>query len=238
MRYWPPILVTLGASLVLVLVFALLSYLTLSATIGLFTPVPGDDQPSLIVGGGCGLLTLLLLAATSYFIYASFVAARDLRAHPRTLDGVVRLKHTGRGRGGGHWIVIGQEGSPAPDELARSAAPLLTPSTDAAPLGREPAARGFVPGTGESFGAQLQGVRVESRSSDTPLPPELRGKGGGAWRRLAPGELNLRIDKHAFEALAVGDHIQAVYSPHLQHVYYIRKRMEGSTVVLRNTILI
>src|SRR5690348_8083565 len=158
-RFWPPILVTLGSSLALVLVFALLSYLTLSATIGLFTPVAGGEQSSPIVGGGCGLLTLLLLAATSYFIYASFTAARDLRAHPRTLDGVVRLKHTGRGRGGGQWVVVGQGGSAAPDAPAGSAAPLLTPRTDTAPLVREPAARGFVPGTGESFGAQLQGVR-------------------------------------------------------------------------------
>jgi hypothetical protein len=57
-------------------------------------------------------------------------------------------------------------------------------------------------------------------------------------RKLAPGEVNLRVDKHIFEALVTGDRVQVVYSPHLQHVYYVRKRDPGGALVLRNLSLL
>jgi len=234
-RYFPPILATLAASLCLTLLFGFFTMLTLQTTLALVTPDPAGSEPSILASAACGLLTLALLAGAGYFVYSTIVAARDLVAQPVYFDGTVHLKHNGRGRGGGNWVVIGPPQS-APDP-ARPVAPSLAPTAGSEPLVREPAERGFVSGKGESFGAQLQGVQVESRADDAELVlPDLPGS--GAWRRLVPGEVNLRVDKHMFEALMTGDDIQAVYSPHLQHVYYMRKRMEGSTVVLRNTILI
>ncbi len=253
-RYLPPLLVTLAAALFLVLLFALLSYLAGSvAGDNLFGPQAVGLTFST---GACGLVTLLLVGATLYFANATRQAARDLRAQPVTCDGVIVQRHSGIGRnsqadplvgngvlplatrggrrrGGGNsfWIVVGQ----ADAQATASARVDLTPATP--PAAAEPVRpRGFVQGSGD-WAAQLQqDARSPAPSAaEEPLtlpPPPSR-------RPLGAGEVNLRVDKHVYQALAVGDRVQVVYSPYLQHVYYVRRQTAGGEmVILRNLALI
>src|SRR5215212_5194979 len=97
-RYLPPILATLGASLFLLLLFGFFTLLALQFTLALFTETPGESGPSILPGAACGLLTLGLLAAVGYFLHGSIVALRDLGAGPVSFDGTVHQKHSGRGR--------------------------------------------------------------------------------------------------------------------------------------------
>ena len=78
-------------------------------------------------------------------------------------------------------------------------------------------------------------MKVTPAPSDEPatlaLPPPRS--------RLRPGDHSLRVDKHVYNALVIGEPVQVVYSPHLQHVFYVRKRSTaGDTIILRNLSLI
>ncbi len=225
-RYLPPVLATFGAAVLLILVFGLISAVLVEVLLAFVAPAPDTPPPSILATGGCGLLTLAFLGATIYFVFAAFVAGRDLPARPVTHTGVVRLKHSGRG--GARWVVVG------PPESAEAAAarPVLAPAATPPAAGRT-GARGFVR-AGGSFASQMRDARVAPAAprADEPLPlPE-------PVHRLREGEVNLRIDKHMFEALATGDRVEVVCSPHLQHVYYIRKHTPDGAIVLRNTALI
>jgi len=254
-RYLPPLLATLLAALFLVGLFAVLAYLTGSiAGDNLFNPGGAGLTFS---SATCGLIAVLLVGATLYFANASRLAARDLAAKPVTCDGVIRQRYSGIGRssqvepglgggvlpvtarlgrrrGGGNsfWIVVGQGDSA--EDVARQVN--LTPNAPTAPAADGPARpRGFVQGSGD-LAAHLQATSVSPLpAGEEPLilPP------ASTRRLLRPDEVSLRVDKHIYQALAVGDRVQVVYSPHLQHVYYVRRQTAaGDTVILRNLALI
>ena len=253
-RYLPPLLATLAAAVFLVGLFALLAYL--AGTIAgdnLFNP---GGSGLTFSSATCALVTLLLVGATLYFANASRLAARDLAAKPVTRDGVITQRYsgigrssqvepglgggvlpvtarTGRRRGGGNsfWIVLGQS-----DTAANTPSVSLTPNAPAPATQGDPARpRGFVQGSGD-LAAQLQqtpGTLVPATEEPLvlPVPP--------SRRLLRADEVNLRVEKHIYQALAVGDRVQVVYSPYLQHVYYVRRQTaSGETVILRNLALI
>jgi len=238
-RYLPAILTTLAAALVLVLVFGLLAYTSLRLTIDSLTDTTGAFQGSLVSSGPCGLAALVLGAITLYFLNATRIAILDIGARPTTLDGAITQRHTGRGRSGGFWIVVGPPAAPgdlaAPDGAAQPAMTVATGAGPGTPAGRAPQTRGFVQGSGAAFGTQLPDVAAAAPRAAPPDTPLVVPRAS----RLAPGEVNLRIDKAIYQALAVGDPVQVVFSPHLQHVYYVRKHLAaGGSLILRNLALI
>lgn len=239
-HYRPPILASLGGALVLVLFLGILAYITTSITLDIAGGQGGEFTGPFFSVGLCGFALLVLVIGVLYFLNAIRLAALDLASAPVTYEGRVVQRLGGRGRGGAFWIVVGPprtEESEDPPVLSVTPA-FEPPVASAEAASTAPAAgardRGFVSGSGGSFGAQLQGTRVRSApaaSSGEWRLPETRHK-------LAPGEVNLRVDKHIFEALVNGDRVQVVYSPHLQHVYYVRKRDPGGALVLRNLSLL
>lgn len=251
-RYLPPLLITLLAALFLVGLFALLAYFAGAiAEDNLFNP---GGSGLTFSSAACALVAVLLVGATLYFANASRLAARDLAAKPVTREGVIRQQYSGIGRnsqtepglsggllpvtarrrrrgGNSFWIVLG------PADAADATTQVnLTPTAPAAGGDSGPARpRGFVQGSGD-LAAQLQEPTSAPRPAAEeplvlPLPP--------ARRALRADELNLRVDKHIYQAVAVGDRVQVVYSPYLQHVYYVRRQTPaGETVILRNLALI
>ncbi|MDQ2809439.1 MAG: hypothetical protein M3Z04_21400 [Chloroflexota bacterium] len=254
-RYLPPLLATLGAAVFLVALFALLAYLAGSiAEDNLFNP---GGSGLTFSSATCALVTLLLAAATLYFANASRLAVRDVAAKPLTRDGVIMQRYSGIGRssqvepglgsgglpvtarwgrrrsgGNSFWIVLGQ-GDPATGPAAQVN---LTPNMPAPATDSGPARpRGFVQGSGDLAAQLQQTTSTPAPAAEEPLvlplPP--------ARRLLRADEVNLRVDKHIYQALAVGDRVQVVYSPYLQHVYYVRRQTAaGETVILRNLALI
>ena len=235
-NYRPPILASLGGALVLVLFLGILAFVTINITLDIASGQGGEFTGPFFSVGLCGFASLVLCIGILYFLNAIRLAVLDLASAPVTYEGRIVQRMGGRGRGGAFWVVVGPprtEESETPASL--SAAPAFVPpvmSSEAA--GPAPRDRGFVSSSGGSFGAQLQGAKVRSAPAES----------AGAWRmpetrhKLAPGEVNLRVDKHIFEALVNGDRVQVVYSPHLQHVYYVRKRDPGGALVLRNLSLL
>ncbi len=251
-RYLPPLLATLAAAVFLVGLFALLAYLAGTvASDNLFNP---GGSGLTFSSATCALVALLLVGATFYFANASRLAARDVAAKPVTCEGVIRQRYSGIGRssqvepsiggvlpatarlgrrrGGGNsfWIVVGPS-DPATDAPASVNLTPTAPTTLAAADPARP--RGFVQGSGD-LAAHLQPTTGPSAAEESlilPPPP--------ARRLLRADEVNLRVDKHIYQALAVGDRVQVVYSPYLQHVYYVRRQTAaGDTVILRNLALI
>lgn len=239
-RYLPPIVVTLAAALALVFFFAILALIASNISYNLLTAPEGDG--SLLGTAGCGLVALLLLGATLYFINAARIAAQDLRAAPVQVAGKIVAKHTGRGRNGGFWIVL-RPADLDPSPAARAAAPAGAldppPAAVPGPAAEESPARerGFVNRNAGSFGAHIQNIEVTPRAPGVDATPPRALP--DTRRKIEPGEINLRIDKHIYEALAQDDQVQAVFSRHLQHVYYIRKPAAGGgSLILRNMALI
>lgn len=251
-RYSTPILATLAAAIFLAVLFAAFTFLLVNAALYIV------DDPDTGFGCSalaCGGMSLILLGMTVFFARAAWVAGRDLRAKPVTQQGVVLQRYTGLNRGmarGGlltgrtasrrtgnsFWILVG------PPPPARPATPLFggesstPPSAQSSPPipggGARP--RGFVQG-GTDLGAQLQETAIAPQApapeTEVPLPP-LAGQ-----RPLKSGEIPLRVDKHVYDALTEGDQVEVVYSPHLQHVYYVRRRLAtGGSTILRNLSLI
>ncbi|MGI8587338.1 MAG: hypothetical protein ACR2M0_06555 [Chloroflexia bacterium] len=231
--YLPPIVATLGSAIFLVVLFGVLTYVSVSILVNLVSDPTQDVAGSLALLGGCGIGSLLLLVITLYFVNAARIAARDLGAKPVHFEGSVVQHHHGRGRGSGYWVVIRPAGAAATASIESLAVGSDPVETSAFPA----RGRGFVTGGFGSFGSQLQDVGVAPRSPETekdePLPPP------PSRRKLQPGEVNLRVDKPTYQELAAGDRVEAVYSPHLQHVYYIRKQTaSGEPIILRNLALI
>ncbi|HUS14062.1 MAG TPA: hypothetical protein VM536_03495 [Chloroflexia bacterium] len=237
-QYLPPILVAIGAALILVLVFAVLAFMTFTITMDAASSSP-DSGGGLSFGSlSCGLVTLLLAGGALFFVNATRIAASDLGGRPVTLEGTVQTRQRGRGRSGGFWVVVRPLGS-APEATRQ---PVGEPEPSAptfagGPVEAPTRERGFVSSSGGSFGEQLQGATIAPRAAQpaasvdplSALKPQ----------RLAPGDVNFRLDKHIYEALAPGDRVDVVYSRNLQHVYYVRKRAAtGESVVLRNLSLL
>jgi hypothetical protein len=234
-RYWPPILATFGAALLLASIFALLAYVAGDITLGIVSEA-GTGGGALLGPFACGLGFLICALAALYFLNSARVAAQDFGARPAHLDGVLADRHKGRGRSGGFWIVVRPHGAgataaaPPPSVLAPAPRPSALAGADPLP---GPDRRGFVQGSGASFVGSLADVTPTSTAETAPfaLPP--------ARARMRPGDLGLRVDKHVYNALILGEPVQVVYSPHLQHVFYVRKRSPaGDTVILRNLSLI
>jgi hypothetical protein len=238
-RYLPPLLATGAGALLITCFFAFFANALLRLTYSFAIAPTPEGESFLLQTGFCGIFTLLVLGATAYFGYASFTALRDMLAHPLTVDGAISGRHTGRGRwGGGYWIIVRPGAPPAVS---------LDPGADAAlPAFVPPQQRGFVTGSGGSFGAQLETTAAEppaptAREANAEATARLEAElSGDTMRRpLEPGEINLRVEKHIYEALSTGDRVQVVYSPYLQHVYYVRKRWDtGGALILRNMALI
>jgi len=238
-RYTPPIFASLAGAVFLVLFLGILAFLTINITLDLAGGNEGAFTGPFFSVGLCGFASLVLCIGILYFLNAIRLALLDLASAPVTCEGRIVQRLGGRGRGGAFWVIVGP---PRTDESDAPAAPLAGSAfaplvSSAAEPGAAPTTardRGFVRAGGGSFGAQLQGTSVSA--APATAAPELRMP--ETRHKLAPGEVNLRVDKHIFEALVTGDRVQVVYSLHLQHVYYVRKRDPGGALVLRNLSLL
>ena len=238
-RYMPPIFASLAGAVFLVLFLAILAFITINITLDIASGNGGEFAGPFLSVGLCGFASLVLCIGILYFLNAIRLALLDLASTPVMREGRIVQRLGGRGRGGAFWIIVGP---PRTDESDAAAVPALgsvfaPPAASAGEPGAAPSAmrdRGFVRSGGGSFGAQLQGTPVSAVPATAA--PELRMP--ETRRKLAPGEVNLRVDKHIFEALVTGDRVQVAYSPHLQHVYYVRKRDPGGALVLRNLSLL
>ena len=234
-HYLPPIFASLAGAAFLVLFLGILAYITINITLDIANGNGGEFTGPFFSVGLCGFAALDLCAGILYFLNAIRLAVLDLGSAPVTREGRIVQRLSGRGRGGGFWLIVGPPRTDEDDSpVAPSAGTAFAPPVNSAGAPGAARDRGFVSGSGCSFGAQLQGTAVNA----APATPGAELRMPETRRKLGPDEVNLRVDKHIYEVLVTGDRIQIVYSPHLQHVYYVRKRDPGGALVLRNLSLL
>jgi hypothetical protein len=238
-NYLLPILATLGSTLIVIVLFAVLAFAAGSFSLRQLTEPTDDALGSGVTGGLCGLLALILAGAILFFFEAIVKGLRDLGQPLQRLSGWVDEKYIGRGGMGGHWVIVRLDGPPPPPTTAASM--LRAPAADTVPAAPPPAREGRVveaaPTATPGFGAGLAEVQQKTRrsapspaaSAPAPEPPPRRDR---ATTRL------FRIDKPVYNALRPGEPVTVGYSRFLEHVYYVEHQEGDTPVVLYNKALI
>jgi hypothetical protein len=242
-NYLLPILATLGSTLIVIVLFAVLAFAAGSFSLRQLTEPTDDAMGSGLTGGLCGLLALILLGSILFFLEAILKGLRDLTQPMQRLAGWVDEKYIGRGGMGGHWVIVRLDGPPptaptAASVLGTAAAPAPTapPAPVAPPARRGGRAVEAAPTTTPGFGAGLADVQQKTRRSapapaaaPVPEPPPRRDR---ANTRL------FRLDKPVYTALRPGEPVTIGYSRFLEHVYYVEHQEGDTPVVLYNKALI
>src|SRR5215203_6699284 len=111
-KYLLPILATIGSTVVVIGLFAVLALAAGSFSLRQFTEPTDDAMGSGLTGGLCGIVALILLGSILFFLEAIIKGVRDLGQPMQQLSGWVDQKYVGRGGMGGHWVIVRLDGPP------------------------------------------------------------------------------------------------------------------------------
>ncbi len=213
--YNTPLVATIAASLVLLLVVIFLAAIGLGNTITLIHQEDG------LSAAFCGVVTLVLLVGVAFFATAVIKGVRDLFTPLQLSTGlIVELTARAQRGGGAYWVMID------PDLEAETPAPVghYIPLSESPALGLDHTRRVF-------------GVPSNTDPAPEPEPePEpdldaiLRGDKGHLLR--------FRVDKPVHQSLRLDERVSIAHSRYLQHVYYVQQWQGNSSVVLQNRSLL
>ena len=244
--YFPPVIATLAAALLIFLVAALIGGIGLINAITQLTTNAPDGETGLTVGGAlCGVTGIFVLLAALYFLTAVIKGVRDLGANMHYTRGAVAPKRNLDERRAASWLVV--EPSYVGTDVASASAitddqhiasvdrsQIFQPRYNPAPQ-RTPSQQGeqtegaASPAQAPNQGAYLSRERI-SLKQDAPNP-ELEGGS------LTP-QVVFRVDFASRTNLKPGEEVLVAHSPYLQHVYYIARLQDGDWKVHRNKALI
>src|SRR5215210_1463643 len=100
-NYLPPILATLGSTLLVLGLMVVLAFAATTISYRQFTEPASDVFGAIVTGGLCGLIALALFAAILFFFMALLKGLRDLGQPVQQLSGWRDTKYGGRGGMGG-----------------------------------------------------------------------------------------------------------------------------------------
>jgi hypothetical protein len=241
-NYYPPVVVTTLAAILLFLVILGLG------TMGVLNTLTQIDRAANNIPGAsffgaaiCGLLSIIALLAGVYFLLAAIKGVRDLGEKPQFTRGTVASKRESRNRKADGWLMI--EPAYAGPDLA--AATAITDEQEAASVDRseivqprfasdlrEKTARpgpGQTRPTGGKQGGYLSPERISA--SNAPATPS-EEEGTDSPRVI------FRIDFAARTNLSPDEEVLVAHSRYLEHVFYVARLRNGEWEVFRNKKLI
>ena len=230
--YYPPIIATLLATLLIILVTGMLTLFALAKASSQLNstnaPNAGDN---ILSAGFCGILGIVGVLATLYFIVALVKGLRDLAAPVHYARGTVLDKRILGGRKTGNWMGVGVRYSGPDLETAstitdeqRAASP--DRSTIVQPRFSEGAQGSLTPRVkrGASY---LPANRLADRTASSTATSD----------PSAPRVI-YRVDPASFEALSPDEEVLIAHSRFLQHIYYVAHLRGGEWESYRNKQLI
>lgn len=217
-NYHTPMLVTLAAATVLLLVFLLLTLIT-GATAITQVGLAGSNSPAAsgFTLWGCGFVSLICLAATAFFVWSVVKGTRDLVTPIQYTRGTVADKRVIGGRKSGTWLGVVPSYS-GPDLAVASE---VTGGQLAGGSDRASGSRNQGGGSRKSSG-YLSADRISDQAvNETHL-----------LRRI------FRIDPNAHAALEPGDEVLVAHSRFLEHIFYVARLNNGEWQSYTNKALI
>jgi hypothetical protein len=252
--YYPPIVATLLAALLIFAIATLLAGLMVANTVNLWERAGSNEEgASPVTAGLCGIVSLVLLAGAAYLLTAVIKGARDLGAPLQYTRGAVVEQQTLTARKVKNWLLVDPAYS-GPD-LERATA--VTDEQIAASVDRS-----------EIVHPRFEGGFWASRRKRSALVPELEesrtgtvGKPSGylsperisaqaetTWGkgpkestevdRLPQPHVIFRADFAQRAQLRGGEEVIVAHSRYLQHPFYIARLINGEWQVHRNKALI
>jgi hypothetical protein len=246
--YYPPVVATLVASVVLFLFAGLLATIGLLNTITLLGHAVNKDTGGSYIGAGwCGLLTLVALLGTLYFAMAIAKGVRDLNEKPYYTRGIVAKRRTPGGRKAGNWLLIqpayvGPElyiASMTTDEQKAASVdrseifqPRFTGDADRT-LAKRRAAEAAPQAVPAAAGNYLSPERISAPKEPAPFGPD------EAQDEDPPGPRTVfRIDFASKAGLAPDEEVLVAHSRYLNHVFYVARLRNGQWEAYTNKKLI
>lgn len=222
--YKPPVVATLSASIFLLLVMGFITLITgLTSATQISYLASNNPYASSGTLGICGLVSLLCLAGTIFFLVAVIKGVHDLFTPVYYTRGTVADKRVLMGRKTGNWLGMYPEYS-GPDPIVAGA---VNSEQAAASVDRSKIVQTRSTGSLRNPRPQNSYLSAERISlSDEAPPQETRP------RRV------FRVEPAAHSALSAGEEVLVAHSRHLEHIYYVAHLKDGEWVAHRNKALI
>lgn len=216
--YYPPLVVTLLASVFLLAVLAVLTFITGLAAITQVGRL-GDNGSS---GAGltmfaCGLVSLLCLVATVFFVWSVIKGVRDLLTPLHYTRGVVADKRVIGGRRAGTWLGVFPNYSGPDLAIASQAEAPRSPGSGAR--------SGETPGQGSTASHKSSGYLSADRISAEAATET-------TTRRI------FRVDAASHAVMEAGDEVLVAHSRFLEHIFYVARLNGGEWESYKNKALI
>ena len=217
-NYYPPVVITLIAATFLLVVLVLLTLITGLTAITQVGRVGNNESPgSGLTLVACGLVSLLCLGATAFFVWSVIKGVRDLFTPRYYTRGVVADKRVIGGRRAGTWLGVFPSYSGSDLSVASQAA--------------SPQPSGY---GGRSRGAQGQGGATSRKSSGYLSADRISADEG----ETTPTRRIFRVDPASHAVLQAGDEVLVAHSRFLEHIFYVARLNEGEWESYRNRALI
>lgn len=216
--YYPPMVVTLLAAVFLLVVLGLLTLITgLTAITQLGLTGSNGSSGSGLTLVACGLVSLLCLGATAFFVWSVIKGVRDLFTPIYYTRGTVADKRVIGGRRAGTWLGV----------FPRYSGPDLAVASEVA--GAKPVRYGDTFNSDQSRGTveptkssgYLSADRISADTAET-----------GTQRRI------YRVDPASHAALEAGDEVLVAHSRYLEHIFYVARLNNCEWESYRNRALI
>jgi len=217
-----PVVATLLAAIFVAFVLGLLTVVSIRVTMSRLNVPEGQsvDEVGVCI---CGLVSLLFLLGTIFFITAVYKGVRDLLAPPYYARGTVSEKRSAGGRKVGNWLTM----SPRYLGSDLSVASEVTDDQRAASPDRsqvfQPRISPGAPSVSKGGGSYLPATRI---SSAIPGLDDSRPS------------IVFRIDPSSYAILETGEEVLIAHSRYLQHVFYVAHLKGGEWESYRNKQLI
>ncbi len=229
--YYPPIIATVLATLVIMLTMGLLTLFAINKTIIEMNQAATQNHDGSIANAGlCGVLSILGAVSTIYFIFALVKGLRDLASPVYYARGVVLDKRILGGRKMGTWMGVGVRY--AGPELQR--AQEITDEQSAASPDRSKMLQ-------PRF-SQAQATPTRTKRSSAYMPSDRIAASSLATTSRptdpAAPRVIFRVDPASFEALSPDEEVLIAHSRHLQHIFYVAHLRGGQWEAWKNKQLI
>jgi hypothetical protein len=240
-NYYPPIVVTLLAAILIFLFIAGLGVLGALNTITQVGRIASNEAGSSAFGAMlCGTLSLLALLGAAYFLTAVIKGVRDLGEKVQYTRGTV-VSRRGQSRKADNWLAIEpsyvgpdlEAASPVNDEQRAASvdrSQIFQPRFGPTPGSPRPDREERRTST-EKAGGYLSPDRISSRKEPQAPSP------GDTEEPSAP-RVVFRIDFASGAKLASDEEVMVAHSRFLQHIFYLARLKDGQWEVHRNKKLI
>ncbi len=246
-NYYLPIVVTLLAAGLLLLVLGTLSLFAIFDAVALWGNFArGASDGSALSGMICGVLGLIGLATTAYFFYAMVKGVRDLRTPLYYTRGAVADKKTIGGRMAGNWLAVSARyGGPDRQEASSVSDEERAASTDRSqifqprfPQPKKPSS--YLPTERISSNPFDPVARRAARQARADRIDDLAKESFGSLSEevSATPRVVFRVDLSSHAVLEPGEEVLVAHSRFLQHVYYVAHLRNGEWEAFPNKMLI